>query len=299
MVDVFMPEWGDVMGFPKDVVENALVACGRSCCICHKFCGVHIETHHMKPKQQGGEDTLENCIPLCFDCHAAVEHYNEKHPRGRKFTEGELRKHRDNWYKMVQELNTPRTSSEKQSPSVTQIVNGRNNVVAGRDVNIQTEKIVTRNVVHTDPGGKHISNSTALKLLDLLKEYLDFHIAAGKDPKKEAQKIWRKLQHEFKVTSYKEISFDRSEELIRWIQAQIAMARPKIRRKDPDLWKQSLFKPIYSRAGELGMSKPQVYAFAQERLALKKPITSLKDLTQQNLMRLHNIMIAEVRKHRG
>lgn len=87
------------MPFSGKVAETALVACGRHCCLCHKFCGVKIELHHVIPESEGGDDTLENCIPLCFDCHTEVMHYNEKHPRGRKFTMAELKQHRDSWYR--------------------------------------------------------------------------------------------------------------------------------------------------------------------------------------------------------
>jgi hypothetical protein len=86
------------MAFPPDVAEQALLACARYCCLCHKFCGNKIETHHIL---QGGPDTLENCIPLCFDCHADVGAYNAQHPRGRKFSATELRGHRDRWYQLV------------------------------------------------------------------------------------------------------------------------------------------------------------------------------------------------------
>ena len=75
-----------------------MVACGRSCCLCHKFCSSKIECHHIQPEGDGGADTYENCIPLCFDCHAEVGSYNLRHPRGTKFTPEELRRHRDRWY---------------------------------------------------------------------------------------------------------------------------------------------------------------------------------------------------------
>ena len=84
--------------FPPEVKQQAMVACGRRCCLCHKFCGVGMECHHIIPESKGGPDTLENCIPLCFDCHAEVGHYNSEHPKGTKFTLVELRSHRDNWY---------------------------------------------------------------------------------------------------------------------------------------------------------------------------------------------------------
>lgn len=34
---------------------------------------------------------------MCFDCHAEVGHYNDKHPRGNKFSANELQGHRDQW----------------------------------------------------------------------------------------------------------------------------------------------------------------------------------------------------------
>lgn len=283
------------MSFSKEIVEDALVACGRSCCICHKFCGVRIETHHLKPKHLGGDDSFGNCIPLCFDCHAEVEHYNNNHPRGRKFSEGELRKHRDNWYSKVCELNTPLPRPEN-SVHVIQAVNGKGNMVAGRDLNIVTERVVKKTVVQTDPGGKHISNTTARKILELVNEYIDIYTAAEKDSQRAAKRIWSSLKKEFDVTTYKEISSDDSDRAIQWLHAQIAMARPKIRRKAPERWKQSFYKPIYARANELGMSKEDLYAIAQTRLELKKPVGSLKDLTQKNLEKLHHIMIGEVNK---
>jgi hypothetical protein len=89
------------MGFRPPVSEDALVASGRCCCLCHTFCGPHIELHHIKQKADGGEDTFENCIPLCYNCHGEVKAYNPNHPKGRKYTEGELIRHRDNWYEKV------------------------------------------------------------------------------------------------------------------------------------------------------------------------------------------------------
>jgi len=89
------------MEFSKEIKERAMIACGRACPICHKFCGVKMEVHHIKPQAEGGEDTYENAIPLCFDCHADVGHYNVNHPKGMKYSPTELLHHRDNWYKKV------------------------------------------------------------------------------------------------------------------------------------------------------------------------------------------------------
>lgn len=89
------------MAFPRDVAEKALVACGRCCCLCHQFCGLKMELHHILEKADGGDDSFENCIPLCFDCHADQRSYDSKHPKGRKYTREELRSHRDRWYQQA------------------------------------------------------------------------------------------------------------------------------------------------------------------------------------------------------
>lgn len=93
------------MPFNEKTKEDAMVACGRHCCICHKFCGNKMEVHHITPQKDGGEDTFENAIPLCFDCHAEVGAYNTSHPKGVKFSKTELKRHRDNWYKCVKQGN--------------------------------------------------------------------------------------------------------------------------------------------------------------------------------------------------
>lgn len=90
--------------WPQQVKAEALAACGRSCSVCHKFCGTNIELHHIHPEAEGGNSTLENCIPLCFDCHADVGHYNVRHPKGTKYSMQELIRHRDRWFKVQSEL---------------------------------------------------------------------------------------------------------------------------------------------------------------------------------------------------
>lgn len=85
------------MAFDKNKVSALLAQCHRRCCICHRFCGVKMELHHVEHKADGGSDNIENAIPLCFECHAEVNHYNDAHPRGRKFTNEELLAHKQQW----------------------------------------------------------------------------------------------------------------------------------------------------------------------------------------------------------
>jgi len=90
-------------GFPQRDVEALLVACHRRCCVCHRFCGVKIEIDHIVPKGEKGPSTIENGIAVCFECHAEIHSYNDKHPRGRKFQPNELRQHKEQWLRICKE----------------------------------------------------------------------------------------------------------------------------------------------------------------------------------------------------
>lgn len=83
--------------FQRKEVAELLAVCHRRCCICKKFCGVKIETDHIVPKSENGDDSIENAIPVCFECHAEIHSYNPDHPRGRRFTSRELRLHKKQW----------------------------------------------------------------------------------------------------------------------------------------------------------------------------------------------------------
>ena len=54
---------------------------------------------------------MENCIPLCFDCHADMLAYDDNHPKGTKYRPDELRRHRDAWIQKVSS-STPSTYND-------------------------------------------------------------------------------------------------------------------------------------------------------------------------------------------
>lgn len=80
--------------FNEEQKVKVLLWCARHCCLCGKHCGVAIEVAHIEK----GSNDIDNAIPLCFQCHAEVGHYNRSHPRGRKYKNRELRARRDQVY---------------------------------------------------------------------------------------------------------------------------------------------------------------------------------------------------------
>ncbi len=103
------------MAFLRDEVSDLLARCHRRCCICHRFCGVKIETDHITPTEEGGDDAIDNAIPVCFECHAEIHSYNDKHPRGRKFLPEELRSHKAQWLDICAERTEVLVSASRAS----------------------------------------------------------------------------------------------------------------------------------------------------------------------------------------
>lgn len=61
-----------------------------------------MEIHHIQWKSKGGSDDINNAIPLCFECHAEVNHYNPQHPKGRRFSNEELLEHKKIWLQICE-----------------------------------------------------------------------------------------------------------------------------------------------------------------------------------------------------
>ena len=89
------------MGFSENIKNRVLVESARHCCVCHRYRGLKIEVHHIVRESEGGDDTYDNAIALCFDCHTDAGHYNPNHPRGTKFSTSELRKAKEEWIATV------------------------------------------------------------------------------------------------------------------------------------------------------------------------------------------------------
>jgi hypothetical protein len=83
--------------FKPEIAIKTLLWCERHCCLCGKACSTGIEVAHI---DRDGPPTLDNAIPLCFDCHERTGSYDPKHPRGRRYGPRELRARRDQVYEL-------------------------------------------------------------------------------------------------------------------------------------------------------------------------------------------------------
>jgi len=81
--------------FPEKVKIKCLLWSYRHCCLCGKECGTDIEIAHI---EQNTDNSQDNAIPLCYQCHAEIGKYNKEHPKGNKYRPRELKTRREQIY---------------------------------------------------------------------------------------------------------------------------------------------------------------------------------------------------------
>ncbi len=90
------------MPFSRETKASVFTRSARICNICYKRCGTNIEVVHIVAEADGGPNDESNAIPLCLDCHQETGAYDNRHPKGNKFTAKELHARRDHLYKLVE-----------------------------------------------------------------------------------------------------------------------------------------------------------------------------------------------------
>jgi hypothetical protein len=105
------------MPFSEAIKELALLACKRRCCLCEEHVHTLVECHHIVQEADGGDNSFDNCIPLCLNCHGRVLSYNQQHPIGNKYRPNELKKRRNNFYA---QMNPDRSAqvAPRQEPDI-------------------------------------------------------------------------------------------------------------------------------------------------------------------------------------
>ncbi len=184
---------------------------------------------------------------------------------------------------------------------VNQKSKGNNNLQIGinQGTVIKTEKVTKKNEVVINPE-VHISQEQAKQILDTVNEIVEINEKAGKfktpaDKGKFFAQTWTSFKNRFNVTSYHLLPKEKFDEALSWLKKEIAYKhRPKLRKADNPEWKNKIYGAIYAKAqNELGMDKSALYCYAFNKLGLKSPISSLKELSDVRLNKLYKLVFSK------
>lgn len=170
-------------------------------------------------------------------------------------------------------------------PSISVIGNG--NTVAGRDVVIETKKVVHKTVANTSPGIDHITEEQAATLKRLVDEIVATEKKLKKRPKG-YNAVWGALNASMKVGQYRLIpieKYDSAEKYLRkWIgRLNSAVSAPK---KDPN-WRKKRYSHNHTVAKKYGFTD-RMRAYMLDKFG----VTSQRDLDNDELDQLYRRMAA-------
>ena len=169
-------------------------------------------------------------------------------------------------------------------------VTGRNHrvQVAARDI-INTERHVQRSVI--TPDERHLDGAQKKKLRALVADLADR--LAGEDGKPRFGAVHSMLQNKFKVGAFALIPKERFDEVLKFLNQQRAIHRPHLRHRNPAAYQQDFFRAIHALCNALGWDKPRLHQFAVEKLGLKRPLVSLRELGALQLGSLLDLLRCE------
>lgn len=179
----------------------------------------------------------------------------------------------------------PKPPRKLKVPRISQKVQGDGNFTAGGDIKIGVVEKVVRPFA---PDERHITTAQARKIKKMIEDL------AQRTPDNEGKatydRWWGLLYRTYEINTYRELPREKYAEAVSMLKQQKGINRPKLRRRNPQLWKNDHYTIIWTAARALGWDKPRVYAFAFEQIPLTKPITSLKMLGPIQLKRLADLL---------
>jgi hypothetical protein len=238
------------------------------------------QVHHIDSNRTN--DYFENLILICRNCHSKLDDKIIT-PEEAKLKKEELKKSVIN-------------SKSKSELIFKQESVGNNNLLIGSlnkmELYQNSTKII-RNVVQ--PDATCIDDKKAYEIKEKIDQLVEIDILSGKykefDKGKRYAFHWNTFKRYFKITDYHLIKNSDYEKVMIWLRKMVAINKPKLRKNNPVEWRNRNYSSIYSKIKSFGIAKEELYSIAYDKLKLKNPITSLKDLNDNNLKKLYQLII--------
>lgn len=172
-----------------------------------------------------------------------------------------------------------------------QQIEGNNNIQIGvhhGDI-IHTEKVIRKTEVIHD-SNTHISDAQAKEIRDRVKKIAEEKAGERRYTSAPYGLVYATLYNRYGITKYTLLPKDKYEDAIKWLDKQIAIYRPKLKHVDPEQYRKDMYKSIHAKANQLNIN---IHEFATTALGLKKPISSLKELSDTRLKKLYTKLFSK------
>ncbi|WP_102981429.1 hypothetical protein [Chryseobacterium scophthalmum] len=177
---------------------------------------------------------------------------------------------------------------------IEQSITGNNNlqIAVNNGKIIQTKKVKQVTEVLHD-ASNHITDAQALQIRLKITDIAEMVATNKGNVGSMIKKEYNAFYNEFGCTSYKLLPVELFDNAILWLNKRTAYhGKKNLRHGNTDEWRIKQYTAIYARTKGLKMSKEDLLIFAEQKLALKTPLESLKDLSDTRLEKLYKFIIA-------
>jgi len=193
----------------------------------------------------------------------------------------------------LNEFNEPESQIRESAPS--QSIVGDNNVQAGRDLNMFSRPPVIKHVIERRPGS--VSSQELRQIKSWIEDLADGEVGMTR---KSAFGKWGAIfLNTFGLVKREEFSSAQMPEAQRWFIQQRAIQTREQKSKAPENWLRQRFSAIKAAMNEMQLTNETYYPELARRLRMKKPFSSLKDLTKRDVDRVYNLVLRDRRELKG
>jgi hypothetical protein len=107
---------------------------------------------------------------------------------------------------------------------------------------------------------------------------------------------WNRFKSRFGVAKAEQLLSEQMTEVASWHQQQSAILKQGLRVTAPDVWRKERYAAIHAAINRMRVDKPSYYFEISSRLKMKKPFTSLTQLTKVNLERVYTMALRDARE---
>ena len=140
------------------------------------------------------------------------------------------------------------------------------------------------------PGPEHISLEQVKALRELVNEAADHDVALGSEVAEAVKYAKQPLLRRYSVPDYLLIPKEFGDDALEWMRGEVEKLRSGPDETGYAPWRTELYVAIHRQARKSKYSTGQLYAMASDHLG--KPITTLKQLNDEELKKLHGVIVS-------
>jgi len=173
-----------------------------------------------------------------------------------------------------------------------QAINGNNNVQVGGSIHIYEKPPTIKNIIERRPGT--ISASQHKKIQTWIESLAEGTV--GKSRKAAFGEWWTRFHNHFDNAKVEDLLAETMPDVENWYKEQKGIQSRGLKTKAPDAWRNVRIRAIKAAMAAMGHTNESYYPLIAERLGMRKPISSLTDLTKRDLDRVYAMALRDSRK---